>query len=104
MSYASGKFAFGFCDRCGWRYDLDQLREELEAGFPTGLLVCPTCQDEDHPQNWLNRVKVEDPQSLRNPRPDTSQDASRSLFGWDPVGHENVKMKSALGSVTVTTD
>ena len=37
----------------------------------TGLLTCPECWDPDQPQNLLGRWPVEDPQALRNPRPDS---------------------------------
>jgi hypothetical protein len=68
-SYAKGKKAFGFCDRCGFRYDLKDLKTETVNLATTNLLVCPVCWDPDQPQNMLGRVKVDDPQALRNPRP-----------------------------------
>ena len=43
----------------------------------TGLLVCEECWDPDHPQNHLGREPVNDPQALRNPRPDKSLTESR---------------------------
>ncbi len=36
----------------------------------------------------MGRVKINDPQSLRNPRPDTSLAESRGLFGFNPVWNE----------------
>lgn len=68
-SYAEGRKAFGFCDRCGFRYDLKDLKTETVNLATTNLLVCPECWDPDHPQNMLGRVRVDDPQALRNPRP-----------------------------------
>ena len=68
-SYAEGRKAFGFCDRCGFRYNLKDLKTETVNLATTNLLVCPECWDPDHPQNMLGRVKVDDPQALRNPRP-----------------------------------
>jgi len=59
--------------------------------------------DPDHPQNFLGRLKITDPQSLRNPRPDTSLEESRGLFGWKPVGNPLVYMVGSVGTVTVTT-
>ena len=47
----------------------------------TGLLVCQECWDADHPQNHLGREPVNDPQALRNPRPDSGLTASRSTDG-----------------------
>ena len=68
-SYAKGKKAFGFCDRCGFRYDLKDLKPETVNLVSTNLLVCEECWDSDHPQNMLGRIKYDDPQALRNPRP-----------------------------------
>ena len=74
--FASGRYAFGFCDRCGFRYD--DLVDQVRAGQETGLMVCRECDDEDN-QLLLGRVRFDDPQALRNPRPDTAQTASRAL-------------------------
>lgn len=102
-SYASGKFAFGFCDRCGFRYSLNDLKMEIEEGEPNGLRVCPECLDQDHPQNWQGRFETADAQALMNPRPDTSLDDSRRLFSWNPVGGPTQEVKVKIGRVTVTT-
>ena len=39
MANARGKYAFGFCDRTGFRYSLDQLVDEYQNGVKTGLKV-----------------------------------------------------------------
>jgi len=103
MSYSAGKYAFGFCDRTGFRYPLHRLVPEYKNGTPTGSRIGDDVVDPDHPQNFLGRVRVVDPQSLRNPRPDTSQAESRGLFGWNPVGNTLIYLTGAVGSVTVTT-
>jgi hypothetical protein len=82
--YASGKRAHGICDRCGLTYRLRTLKTETVAGRANNLLVCRSCWDLDHPQNWQGRYPVFDPQALRNPRPDTGLQASRVL-NPDPV-------------------
>jgi len=38
--------------------------------------VCPQCWDPDQPQLLLGMTPVDDPQGLRNPRPDRSYQAS----------------------------
>ena len=68
-SFAQGRRSFGFCDRCGFRYNLRELKSETVNLVSTNLLVCPECWDPDHPQNMLGRVRADDPQALRNPRP-----------------------------------
>ena len=101
MTYASGKKAFGYCDKTGFRYALTDLVWEIKDGKRTGMRVGNDVVDPDHPQNFLGRVRVVDPQSLRDPRPDTSMTESRGLFGWNPVGHTEVFLTGAVGTVTV---
>ena len=84
--YASGKKAFGFCDRCGFRTPLRDLKKELVKQRITGSLVCPECWNPDQPQLMLGTFPVYDPQALRDPRPDHPV-ASRDIqWGWAPVG------------------
>ena len=110
--FASGKNAISECDRCGFRYKLTRLKKEVIKTKTYNLLVCPQCWDPDHPQLQLGMYPVDDPQGLRDPRPDLSyvqsgntglqivdttantQDAvgfpsegSRDFqWGWNPVG------------------
>lgn len=75
--FAAGNKAFGFCDRCDFRYLLKELKAEVVDMEKTGLLVCEECWDPDHPQNLLGREPVNDPQALKNPRPDNGLISSR---------------------------
>lgn len=102
MSYAKAKYAYGFCDKTGFRYPLKDLVPEFNNGVKTGFLVGRDVVDPDQPQNFLGRIKINDPQSLRNPRPDTSQAESRALFGFNPVGNNAVFMTASVGRVTVS--
>ena len=108
--FANGKYAFGFRDRTGFRYKLKDLVPQVKAGRMTGLMVGRDMLDEDQPQNFLGRLgDYADPQALQNARPDTSQDASRELFAFDPVGNGgaggagNIVAYAKVGTVTVTT-
>jgi hypothetical protein len=101
MSYAKGRYAFGFCDKTGFRYPLSDLVPEFKNGVKTGFLVGRDVVDPDQPQNFLGRLKIFDPQSLQNPRPDTSEVESRRLFGFDPVGNDAQFMTAKVGTVTV---
>ena len=103
MSYAKAKYAFGFCDKTGFKYPLKDLVPEYSNGVKTGFLVGRDVVDPDQPQNFLGRLKINDPQSLRNPRPDTSLIESRALYGFDPVGNDAVFMTASVGRVSVTT-
>jgi hypothetical protein len=100
--FASGKKAIAECDRCGQRYKLKQLKRLVIKTKTTNILVCPTCWDPDQPQLQLGMFPVDDPQALRNPRPDNSyyqsglnangnpSDGSRIIqWGWNPVGLTN---------------
>ena len=108
--FAKGKYAFGFCDRTGFRYKLKNLVPQVRAGRMTGLMVGKDMLDKDQPQNFLGRLgDYADPQALRSPRPDLSQDVSRRLSAFDPVGSGNANTAGNLvahgnvGTVTVTT-
>ena len=102
MSYAKGKHAFGFCDRTGFRYPLKDLVPEYRNGVKTGFLVGRDIVDPDQPQNFLGRIKINDPQSLRNPRPDTALLASRGIVGFNPVGNPAVIATGSVGRVSVS--
>src|SRR5262245_7102920 len=82
-------WALGLCDICGFSYKLNSLKEVIFDERPTGLLACTTCWDKDHPQLQLGRYKVDDPQSLLDPRPDVGVPGSTGLFGWMPIGNFN---------------
>jgi hypothetical protein len=103
VAYARGKHAFGFCDKTGFRYKLTDLVWEYNNGQRTGFRVGRDVVDPDQPQNFLGRVKINDPQSLRDPRPDTSQAEANALWGWNPVWNPAQYMVTSVGSVTVTT-
>lgn len=95
-AFASGKHAFGFCDRCGFRCEMGALVQDRSNGKPTGLRVCQECIDEDQPQSELGRILLSnDPQALQFARPDNTFYApgndgaggSRSIqWGWNPIG------------------
>lgn len=93
----------GICDRCGLRFKLNDLSEEYVLGRGTGLLVCKKCLDESHPQLDTRHVKTDDRQSVKNSRSDWAElQASRSLFSWNPVGHQTTStMTIEVGRVTV---
>jgi len=112
--FASGKKAIAECDRCGFRYKLKELKEIVIKTKNTNILVCPTCWEPDQPQNQLGMYPVDDPQALRNPRPDNSYQQSRDIqWGWNPVGltnplqltglTDNLEADAQVGTVTVTT-
>ena len=70
--YASGKYAIAECDRCGQRYKLKELKKEIIKTKIYDLKVCPQCWDPDQPQLQLGMYPVDDPQGVRDPRPDLS--------------------------------
>ena len=102
MSYAKAKYAFGFCDKTGFRYPLKDLVPEYNNGVKTGFLVGRDVVDPDQPQNFLGRLKINDPQSLRDPRPDRALLESRALYGFNPVGSQGTLMTASVGRVTIT--
>ena len=88
--YASGKWALGICDRSGFTYKLKELLPEVQDGKDTGLRVHRSMLDPDQPQLWLGRVNKDDPQALRNSRPDQNLVVARDIvWNWAPVGDRN---------------
>lgn len=108
--FSSGKYSIAECDRCGFRYKLKQLKRLVIKTKNINILVCPTCWEPDQPQLSLGLYPVNDPQAVRNPRPDTSYIVSGTTglqlqpgpgpngigdlgggsrifqWGWNPVG------------------
>lgn len=110
--FSSGKFAIAQCDRCNFRYKLKELKTYVVKTKNINMLVCEQCWDPDQPQLQLGMYPVEDPQAVRNPRPDITYyqggytglqidtTASTALdsdgqpsggsrviqWGWNPVG------------------
>jgi hypothetical protein len=97
--FASGKYAIAECDRCGQRYKLKELRKQILKTHLYNVKVCPSCWDPDQPQLQLGMYPVNDPQAVREPRPDISylvsgvgpngnpEGGSRVFqWGWNPVG------------------
>ena len=74
--FASGKWAIAMCDRCGQQYKLKQLKKLTIKTKQVNILVCPECWEPDQPQLSLGMYPVNDPQALRNPRPDTTYQVS----------------------------
>lgn len=70
--FASGKYAIAECDRCGQRYMLKELRKQVLKTKLYNIKVCQSCWDPDQPQLSLGLYPVNDPQAVREPRPDVS--------------------------------
>ena len=70
--FASGKYAIAQCDRCNFRFMLKDLRTQTVKTKPYKIKVCQPCWDPDHPQLQLGMYPVNDPQAVREPRPDNS--------------------------------
>ena len=70
--YTSGKHAIADCDRCGFQYKLKELKSLYVRTTDTHIKVCKNCWEPDHPQNMQGMYPVDDPQAVRDPRPDTN--------------------------------
>jgi len=70
--FASGQNSIAECDRCGFRYKLKELKKLTIKTKLVSIKVCPTCWEPDQPQLQLGMYPVDDPQAVREPRPDTS--------------------------------
>ena len=100
--YATGKRSKALCDRCGLQYKYDQLKEEVQNRRPTGVRVCPTCFDGDHPQNHLGSVRISDPQALRHPRRDRIEPASNIIAFGQRYPHTAGSNQYSTTSATLT--
>ena len=89
--YASTKIAIAECDICGFRFKLKELKNLLVKGKDTNIKACPECWNTSQPQLRLGEFPVNDPQAIKDPRPDfASLESSRDLqWGWAPVGNGN---------------
>jgi hypothetical protein len=74
--FASGKHSIAECDRCGQRYKLKELKTQTVKTKPFKIKVCQSCWDPDQPQLQLGMYPVNDPQAVRDPRPDVSYQQS----------------------------
>lgn len=70
--FSSAKNSIAECDRCGFRYKLKELKKLTIKTKQVTVKVCKTCWEEDHPQLQLGMYPVQDPQAVREPRPDNS--------------------------------
>ena len=110
--FASGKYSIAECDRCSQRFKLKELKKQVLKTKLYNIKVCPSCWDPDQPQLQLGMYPVNDPQAVREPRPDVSylvsgtnglqinptgniapdgfgypEGGSRVIqWGWNPVG------------------
>jgi hypothetical protein len=75
-NFASGKNSIAECDRCGQRFKLSQLRKLTIKTRMVSIKVCDECWEQDQPQLQLGMYPVNDPQAVREPRPDISYYAS----------------------------
>lgn len=105
--YAKARKAFGFCDRTGFRYPLKDLIYEIRDGVKTGFRVGKDVVDPDHPQNFLGRVKINDPQALRDPRPDRFEEPV--TFSYPALNTQTLEtygppdaLITSVGQVTVS--
>jgi len=117
MSYSVGKFALGLCDRCGFEYKLNDLKEEWNK-----LKTCPQCFEPKAPQLNPSPV-VSDKEALNKPRPNNDIEAgdgfvvisdankftntSNNFLSMNPnilgSNYTTPTMTASLGSVTITT-
>lgn len=98
--FASDRIAIAECDVCGFRYKLKELRSLIIKTKDTNIKACPECWSPDHPQLKLGMYPVDDPQAIRNPRPDfTGYPQSRAQI----VPVLGKQLTGFTGYVTVST-
>ena len=97
--FASDRIAISECDICGFRYKLKTLRYLIVKTKTTNIKACNECWSPDQPQLQLGMYPVDDPQAIRNPRPDfTGYPQSRSQV-IEAIG---MTTTSFVGQVTIS--
>jgi len=79
--FASAKNSIAQCDVCGFRFKLKQLKQLVIKTKNVNILACPECWNPDQPQLSLGLYPVNDPQAVRNPRPDSPSYYQSGLNG-----------------------
>lgn len=117
--YASGRFAIAICDRCSFRYLLNDLRLETlsSIGAPSDTKihykVCKWCYDPPHPHSYLPlAIKAEfpDAEQLHEPRPDVFPIIYSLIYSPSSItqGASNVQVVAkgtyVQGNLTAQTD
>ncbi len=83
MAYALGKYSYGICDRCGFRYPYLDLREEWN-----NFKVCPECYEPKARQLEPTQTGA-DAEALFQPRPDVPETDNTNLrFRWRSGGSD----------------
>lgn len=107
--FASGKYAFAICDRCGDKIKYKDLKTEW-----TGFRVCKTCLDHKTKQEFPGRHTA-DPEALKYPRPNIDKEAGNGTVftmdygnGQTPIGtsiptyrDDTNQSQISVGQVTV---
>lgn len=96
MAFARHSRALGVCDRCSTVVRLQDLTYQYVEGRRTSLRVCHQCLDEDNPQWRVRELRVNDPLTLPDPRPDQPEpfvplslrwgDLRLEWGGFNPLG------------------
>lgn len=98
--FASDRRAIAECDVCGFRYKRKELKELIIKTKNVNVMACPECWNPDQPQLLLGMFPVDDPQAIRNPRPDfTGYPQSRAWI----IPVEIVVGTTFVGQVVITT-
>lgn len=102
--YASGRYAYGYSDRSGFRYRLSEMRTEWN-----GSKVGPDEYESKHPQLEPS-TNVIDPQALRNPRPNLDTETT-AFTVYTNVGDgiigglitKTTALSASVGTVAITS-
>ena len=101
---ASGRYAYGYSDRSGFRYRLSEMRTEWN-----GSKVGPDEYESKHPQLEPS-TNVIDPQALRNPRPNLDTEIT-AFTVYTNVGDgiigglitKTTALSASVGTVAITS-
>ncbi len=102
---------WAICPRCGFKYKLNEMREEIYDQRGTGRRVCPECRDQDDPHLAISRTDLTDIGWVRNPLPHNDQKQSvgmssplRKVYFGHPVQAVFGGWSAEVGGVMVAAE
>ncbi len=101
--YASAKNSIAECDICGFRYKLRELKRLVVKNIETDIKACPECWNPGQPQLMLGTFPINDPQAVRDPRPDFAGYPESRAYLQPATENGPIISTGFIGTVTVET-
>jgi hypothetical protein len=97
VRYSSGKHTLGVCDRCAEWVKLNSMKYIVIKDNVTAIKVCKRCWEPSHPQLRVGQYPVNDPQAVRDPRPDVRDAETPGALGDSILLQQGTDTQRAYG-------